>query len=95
MQQSGGLLPARARPSRTFIFAYGENANQVPPRPPNKKDIRMDVLFLFGGLDLKRAALRSMVNQCPVDTCLALRKVPLFPGAVRRTLNGKNALMLL
>lgn len=28
MQQSGGLLPARAGPSRTFIFAKGENVNE-------------------------------------------------------------------
>ena len=28
MQQSGGLLPVRAGPSRTLIFANGENANQ-------------------------------------------------------------------
>ena len=26
MQQSGGVLPARARPSRNFIFTKGENA---------------------------------------------------------------------
>ena len=30
MQQSGGLLPARARPSRTLIFAFGKNANESP-----------------------------------------------------------------
>ena len=28
MQQSGGLLPARAGPSRTFIFAKGENVTE-------------------------------------------------------------------
>ena len=28
MQQSGGLLLARARPSETFIFAAGEDANE-------------------------------------------------------------------
>jgi len=28
MQQPGGLLPARAGPSRTFIFTIGENADK-------------------------------------------------------------------
>ena len=30
MQQSGGLLLARARPSETIIFAKGKNENQIP-----------------------------------------------------------------
>ena len=54
------------------------------------RDIRQDVLFLFGEWDLKRAALRSKVKKCPVDTFLARGKVPLFPGAVRRTVNGNE-----
>ena len=63
-------------------------AGSSPASPTKiKKDIQSDVLFYFRMRDLKGRHAFWRAKKCPVDTFLVRGKVPLFSGAVRRTVN--------
>ena len=87
MQQSGGLLPAAAGRSGTFIFANGKNANESPAGHIAIA-ITQRVLIFANGKNASESSLKAgffgeMTDLCPVFLCKTL-KVSLLIDLVTR-----------